>query len=654
MPGILITDDEPITEEVRRGQREWEGIFQGIGHPTLMLDADQNIIEANIAAERATGRSSRELIGKKCFEVFHNGLEPAKGCPFEKLRTSGHLETVEMEIEALNGTFLVSCTPLFDPDGHLEKVIHIATDITKTKQTELALRESETYFREIIENASDMIVIVDEKGFITYTSPSVERFLGYGPEELIGKGVFDVIHPDDIQRAMLDFAQAVQREKTEIPNSFRVFHKDGSERILEGLGKNLLHHPIVSGFIMNVHDVTESRRLQNQLLQAQKLEAVTTLTGGIAHDYNNLLSVVMGNLGLAMPEAEPGSDLASFVSEAQKASRKVGDLTHELMALSKGGAVVKEPGNLADLLHDAAHGIQSAGGISLNTLIPDGLWPVPYDPHKMGSVFRNVLTNAVEAMPEGGTLTIGAENLHVEDGEEDLALPLAPGDYVKVAVLDQGKGIPAQDLGKIFDPYFSTKPMGVQKGMGLGLATAHAIVQKHGGDIAVESVPGEGTTVSIYLPAERAEGKARRAEHPEPEFQSSIDNQQSSIQRVLVMDDEESLRNLGQKMLERLGYEAETVEDGPEAMEAYRQQMDSGEPFDAVILDLTIKGGMGGDQVIKELLKMDPNVRAIVYSGYFNDPVMARFRDYGFKGAMAKPFAMKDVEEALGKVFSGS
>jgi len=619
-----------------------------------MLDVDQNIIEANIAAERATGRSSRELMGKKCFEVFHNALEPAEGCPFEKLRTSGHLETVEMEIEALDGTFLVSCTPLFAPDGHLEKVIHIATDITQRKQAELALRKSETYFREIIENASDMIVIVDEKGFITYTSPSVERFLGYGPEELIGKGVFDVIHPDDIQRAMLDFAQAVQREETEIPNSFRVFHKDGSERILEGLGKNLLHHPIVSGFIMNVHDVTESRRLQTQLLQAQKLEAIATLTGGIAHDYNNLLSIIMGNLALAAVEAPPGSDQAVFLKEADKAAKRVRDLTHELMAFSRGGAPVKEVGSLKPLLENSANVVPADRGISLNTLIPDGLWPVPYDPHKMGSVFRNVLTNAVEAMPEGGTLTIGAENLHVEGGEEDLALPLAPGDYVKITVNDQGVGIPEEHLCKIFDPYFSTRPMGVQKGMGLGLATAHAIVQKHGGHIAVESVPGEGTTVSIYLPAERAEGEAPNAEPNGTGTQSSIDNQQSSIQRVLVMDDEESLRNLGQKMLERLGYEAETVEDGPEAMEAYRRQMDSGEPFDAVILDLTIKGGMGGDQVIKELLKMGPNVRAIVYSGYFNDPVMASFRDYGFKGAMAKPFAMKDVEEALGKVLSGS
>ena len=645
-----ITDRKEIEDVLRKAHREWESIFQAIGHPTLILDKDHRLVHANSAAFRATGRPVKELVGLKCYEIFHNSDKPPEGCPFERMLKTGHLETVEMEIEALNGTFLVSCTPMLDPEGHLEKVIHIATDITEAKQTELALRESETYFREIIENASDIIVIVDEKGFITYTSPSVKRFLGYGPEELIGKGVFDVIHPDDIQRAMLDFAQAVQTEGTEIPNSFCVFHKDGSERVLEGLGKNLLHHPIVSGFIMNVHDVTESRRLQNQLLRAQKMEAIATLTGGIAHDYNNLVSIIMGNLGLAMQYAEPGSDLASFLSEAEKASRKVGDLTHELMALSKGGAVAKEPGNLAQLLSDAAHGIQSERGISLNTLIPDDLWPVPYDPHKMGSVFRNVLTNAVEAMPNGGTLTIRAENLHVGDGDEDLALPLAPGDYVKVTIEDQGKGISAQDLGKIFDPYFSTKPMGVQKGMGLGLATAHAIVKKHGGYIAVDSAPGKGTTVSIYLPATDAKRKVQSAERDIATLQYSIINNQYSIRRVLVMDDEDSLRNLAKKMLERLGYKAETVEDGPEAMEAYRRQMDSGEPFDAVILDLTIKGGMGGDQVIKELLKIDPNVRAIVYSGYFNDPVMANFKDYGFKGAMAKPFAMKDVETVLEKV----
>ncbi|MCF8146882.1 MAG: MEDS domain-containing protein [Deltaproteobacteria bacterium] len=535
---------------------------------------------------------------------------------------------------------------------------HWMQDMVNRKKAEAALRESETYFREITENASDMILIVDEKGSITYASPSVERFLGYGPQVLIGKGVFDFIHPDDIQRAMLDFAQAVQTEETEIPNSFRVFHKDGSERVVEGLGRNLLHHPIVSGFIMNVHDVTESRRLQTQLLRAQKTEAIATLTGGIAHDYNNLVSIIMGNLALAALEAPSGSDQADFLKEADKAVKRVRDLTHELIALSRGGAPVKEVGSLKPLLADSANVVPADSGISLNTLIPDDLWPVPYDPYKMGSVFRNVLTNAVEAMPDGGTLTIRAENLHVEDGDEDLALPLVPGDYVKATIGDQGKGIPAQDLGKIFDPYFSTKPMGVQKGMGLGLATAHAIVQKHGGYIAVDTVPGGGTTVSIYLQAERAEGPSEAGAAPEkqvPRFTGQAlhgaGNQQSSIQRVLVMDDEESLRKLAVKILSRLfGCEVVTAKDGPGAIEAYQRQMDSGEPFDAVILDLTIKGGMGGDQVIKELLKMDPNVGAIVCSGYFNDPVMANFKDYGFKGAMAKPFAMKDVKEALGKV----
>ena len=269
--------------------------------------------------------------------------------------------------------------------------------------------------------------------------------------------------------------------------------------------------------------------------------------------------------------------------------------------------------------------------------------------------------NAVEAMPQGGTVTLQAENQVIEKKGKDSALPLNEGKYVRVSIKDEGGGIPEKHLTKIFDPYFSTKDRGVQKGMGLGLTTAYAVVQKHGGHIMVDSTIGVGTIVTIYLPTTAAENKAPGAKHDDVGAQSTIVNQQSlrgvgpygpeaAIRSILVMDDEEMLRNLAQMMLERLGHKVETVKDGMEAIETYKKHMDSGQPFDGVILDLTIKGGMGGEQAIKELIKVDPGVKAIVCSGYFNDPLMANYEKHGFRGAMAKPYQKADLERVLKKV----
>jgi two-component system, cell cycle sensor histidine kinase and response regulator CckA len=398
-----------------------------------------------------------------------------------------------------------------------------------------------------------------------------------------------------------------------------------------------------SGWVSVVRDLTDRKRFESQLKQAQKMEAIGTLAGRIAHDYNNLLSIIVGNLQLARQDAEPGSDQAAFLDEAGKAARKMGRLTHELMSLSRGGAPIKKLGSVNALVRAAATGLPKDSGISLNQFISPDLWPVPHDANKIEAVFRNVVQNAIEAMPEGGPLTIRAENLRVQDDDVVSGLSVRPGDYVRISIQDEGRGIPKENLARIFDPYFSTKPMGVQKGMGLGLAMAHAIIQKHGGHITVNSTLGVGTKVSIYLPAARKE--APKEERKEVELTTE------TRFRVLLMDDEEMLRKLGKQMLNRLGYHAESVKDGVEAIEIYTDRLKSDQPFDAVILDLTVKGGMEGEQTIQELCKIDPDVKAIVSSGYFNDPVMANFEDYGFMGSMAKPYEMKDVKTVLEKVF---
>ena len=280
--------------------------------------------------------------------------------------------------------------------------------------------------------------------------------------------------------------------------------------------------------------------------------------------------------------------------------------------------------------------------------IQNNLWSVEYDPRQIEHTITSLLMNAVEAMPQGGCITIRAENQVIKT--RDASLPLKEGKYVRISIKDEGSGIPKEHMDKIFDPYFSTKNRGTQKGMGMDLAIAHAVIQKHDGHILVDSTTGVGTTVTIYLPAAEEKGEPETVKQEREDITPSTSSDQTTIKRILVMDDEEMLRNLAQRMLERLGHEMETVKDGDEAIEAYKKQKDSVEPFDAVILDLTIKGGMGGEQTIRELIKIDPGVKAIVCSGYFNDPVITHFKKYGFQGAMPKPYQKADLEIVLKKV----
>jgi two-component system, cell cycle sensor histidine kinase and response regulator CckA len=485
-----------------------------------------------------------------------------------------------------------------------------------------------------------VIFSTDENGILTYISPRVTPLMGYDPSEIMGRSFTEFVHPDDLPSALGRF-QEIEKGKF-MPSEYRLMSKSGAYHWVRASTRPIYLADRFAGLKGLVTDITEEMQLKENLLQARKMEAISTLTGGIAHDYNNLMSAIMGNLSMAMEETEPGSLLADFLQKANNASYKVRDLTHELMALSSGGEPLKEVGSLKELLQSALGTIPVENGISVNESISKDLWQVPYDTYKMGSVFRNVVTNAVEAMPEGGALTITAENLRIEDKEQYPGLPVNPGDYVHISFQDQGVGIPKEHLDKIFDPYFSTKEMGVSKGMGLGLATAYAIVKSHGGHVAFDSSPDVGTTVNIYLPAQR--------QPLQYDGTNLAKNSKLLMKRVLVMDDEEMLRNLTEKMLERLGYTVETVEDGLKAVEVYKKQMDSSEPFDAVILDLTIKGGMGGEGTIFELRKIDPDVKAIVSSGYFNDPVMAHFERYGFKGALAKPYNKDDLERVLKEI----
>ena len=389
-------------------------------------------------------------------------------------------------------------------------------------------------------------------------------------------------------------------------------------------------------------------RYERQLQQAQKMEAIATLAGGIAHDFNNLLMAIMGNISLAENDIKPEVGVSKYLKAAEKASLLAKELTKQLITFSKWGAPVKEIGSTEDVVKETTNFVLAKANVTSEFFFPPDLWLVEFDEGQMKQAVKNMIINAVESMPDGGSIDVRAENFEIGSEPVKRSLPLLEGQYVKISIRDQGVGIPEEHLSVVFDPYFSTKEMGIQKGMGLGLATTFSIISRHDGHITVESEVGVGTTFTLYFPAhEKDVRELKPIDIPKPEKPAIRTG------RILVMDDEEMIRNLAEQMLNRFVYEAEVAKDGDEAIELYNKAMDSGEPFEMVILDLTVKGGLGGKDAVKKILEIDPHAKVIVSSGYSKDPVMTDFKKYGFIGALPKPYTMKDLSNALNKVIKG-
>ncbi|HEJ83179.1 MAG TPA: response regulator, partial [Desulfobacteraceae bacterium] len=357
--------------------------------------------------------------------------------------------------------------------------------------------------------------------------------------------------------------------------------------------------------------------------------------GGIAHDFNNILTTIMGNIALAKDRAAPGDEIFDLLHEAEMGAIRAQTLTRQLLTFAKGGVPVKETASIEDVLRESATFVLRGSKSRCEFSIQEDLWPAEVDTGQISQVIHNVVINADQAMPEGGIIRVAAENCMVRDGQ---GLPIRPGRYIRISIADQGMGIAERHLSRIFDPYFTTK----QKGSGLGLATTFSIIKKHDGHVTVESRLGEGATFHIYLPASE---KA-----PQEKVESGVIQGSG---RILVMDDEALLRKMLGQVLSKLGYESEFAGDGAEAVRMFKEARESGKPFDAVILDLTVPGGMGGKEAIRRLQEIDPGIRAIVSSGYSDDPVLANFREYGFKGMIPKPFDLRSLGKVLHEVVLG-
>jgi len=502
------------------------------------------------------------------------------------------------------------------------------------------LENSEKRFRDVTFSMADIVWETGPDDVYTYCSSQVEKILGYKPEELVGrKTPFDLMPPEEAERLrkLQDETVLEKGVARDVENLNRA--KDGRD---VWLMTNALPIMDAAGNMVGVRgvdkDITEKKRLEEEALRAQKLESLGVLAGGLAHDFNNILTSVMGNISLARSMGHLSEDAQERLSEAETALVRAKDLTFQLLTFAKGGAPVRRPSSITDIIRDSVEFALTGSNVKFEMEATGDLWTADVDPGQFSQVIQNLVINADQSMPGGGAIRIGARNIEVGGG--DTAHAVEPGRYVCVTISDDGMGIPKEHLDRIFDPYFTTK----QKGSGLGLAVTHSVIVNHGGHISVRSELGRGTSFEVLIPA--TDGLPEQSSADETAIEAGSG-------RILVMDDEEMVRDVAAALLEHSGFEVECVADGAQAIEVYSRARDSGSPFDAVILDLTVPGGMGGKEAIAHLKKMDPDVRAVVSSGYSNDPIMSEYSRHGFKGVAAKPYRPAELTRTIRRAIDG-
>ena len=622
---ILLVEDHP------ESRRTLQRLIERRGHEVVAVD---NAEEAELELRKQPFSFlilDWMLPGKSGVELCQELRAAPKGEELFILLVTARDDAQDLEraLEAGANDYLIK--PL-DP-ARLNVRLSVAERriraLAERNQARAELQEAVRKMTDILEKTSDGFFAVDRDWKFTFVNRQAEKLLDRHREDLIGKD-FWVELPEFTREA---FEKNYRRAMSEqVAVEFEASDASGK------VWFELLAYPSGGGVSVFLRDVTDRKRVEEERLTTGKLESLGTLAGGIAHDLNNLLTVISGNIGLAQIEA-PGSpaNLLSFLSRAGEAAQHAAQLSNQLLTFSKGGTPLKRVVSISDLVTQAAEFSLHGSNLRSDLDIQAGLWRSPVDPAQIEQVINALIINAREAMPSGGIVRVSARNLEIDANS---GLPIRPGRYVQVQVADNGRGIQKRLVTKIFDPYFTTKSTGT----GLGLSISYSVVKKHGGLLHLERTSADGSTFTFYLPATDSEPPV-----PEPTLENEIFS--FNHQRVLVMDDEAAIRDLTSELLGTLGYKVTTVPDGAEALKKYELAMRTGETFQAVILDATIRGGMGGVATMERLRDLDPNVTAIICSGYSDDAALAEFLTYGFRAALPKPFTRHELANVLQRAF---
>lgn len=639
---VTVFEDISGRKRIENALRDSEMKFSQLFHlspvaMTLLKMSDSKISDINETWLAQTGYDWDESIGKSVTEI---GLisEQTRLDVVAELNKKGRVKNYAIEINTKDGKVLNALWSGqivdFGGEPHL---LSAAIDVTDRKRIENELKNAAMEWRATFDAMPDMVMLLDVDQNIIRVNKATKDNIGIPFHDILGKKCFRYIHNDNAPRPNCIHLRTLKDGK---PHT--------SELRMDNLNREFLctTSPIynsnqeLEGAVHVMHDITEQKRAEAEMLKVEKLESVGILAGGIAHDFNNILTSLWGNVQIALMNLKPSDENYELLIESDKACRRAKDLTQQLLTFSRGGAPVKKGTSIVQLIKESANFTLRGSNVKCDYDFAENLWPANIDTGQISQVIHNLVLNASQAMPTGGIIKIPVSNIVLDLDNIPGGAALKEGKYIKISVEDQGIGMKEEHLQKIFDPYFTTK----QEGSGLGLSTSYSIVKRHDGYMTVRSEAGKGTTFDIYLPA------AEEISHPEMDEEIEL---KKGTGKILVMDDEEQVRYLLGTLLKRLGYEVGLAPDGAAAVEMYSNAMKASMPYDAVVLDLTVPGGMGGKETMAKLIELDPNVKAIVSSGYSVDSLMADFKGYGFKGVINKPYKVKDLGDELARIIRG-
>ncbi len=641
----ILEHSNQTNTDLRLARDEIRAIFDSVGGGLLVMDNDRNILTSNNRFREMFTSPDEEIVGKRCYEIIcDNENHPREFCCFQRMMESGRPAAMP-DWRFGDKHLSIVASPVRDGRGEIVRCVVLYIDITELIEIRLALDDERERLSTTLESIADGVISIDNRGVITLMNKAATEITGWSQEEAVGRPVCSVLTIEDQGRSrnrgdLLDEIIVNKQSKVERLDNTILVNRQGSRRdIYLSAAPIRQYDRSQAGTIFVFRDITREKRMDQELAKANRLESLGLFAGGIAHDFNNLLTGVLGNISLARLKSDP-DEKNRLLNETEKSTFRAKDLTQQLLTFAKSGMPVKRPISIGTLIKESVEFSLRGSNIGCNLQIAADLLPVEADQGQINQVIQNLIINSRQAMPgEGGAIALTAANIEIANRQEPL---LAPGRYVKISIADRGAGIPNNIIGRIFDPFFTTK----ESGTGLGLATCYSIIRKHHGNITVESEAGKGTTFHLCLPAsDEMAGEAPQT--------GTGNGSGTGTGRILVMDDEELVRNVTASMLEHSGYEVDLACDGAGAIEKYTEARRRGEPFAAVVMDLTIPNGMGGKEAVAALLKIDPAARVIAASGYSNDPVMADYRSYGFRQVIAKPFRISDLTEVVAGVIEG-
>jgi PAS domain S-box-containing protein len=639
---IDITDRKRAEQALKESEEKFSRAFQ-LNPDTVIITRmkDGAILDVNQSFINITGYSREEAIGRSSVADLDLWANPeSRDRYLDELLRAGAVRDMEAWYRIKNGDLRLGsvCGAVLEIGGE-QCILGTIRDITEERRAAQRLAAEKERLAVTLRSIGDAVITTDRDGRIVLMNPIAEDLTSWNETDAVGRPLMEVFKIVD-ERTREPCENPVDKviatgQTVALGNHILLIAKDGREFTIADSGAPIRDiQDDILGVVLVFRDTTERQRMEKELLKMEKLQSLGVLAGGIAHDFNNFLTGIIGNLSLAKLDVQPGHPVLRALGEMEKAALRAKDLTQQLLTFSKGGAPVKQIRRIDELVRESAQFALRGSNVRCEFAIDDDLRPADVDEGQIAQVVHNLVINADQAMPDGGTVTIRGTNVSLLPGNP---YALDPGDYVQLCIQDQGTGIKREHLKKVFDPYYTTK----QKGSGLGLAVAYSIVARHHGQLTVNSMLGEGATFTLLLPAsERAQ--ATNTQAPVGLMVGSG--------RILVMDDEDFIRELATAMLKKMGYDVALAEDGRQAVALYRKALEVGQPFSAVILDLTIPGGMGGKETVHQLLALDPDVRAIVSSGYSNDPVMANYASYGFCAAVKKPYLVQEMSQVLNTI----